>query len=161
MDNSTNGDTSRRSPPHLTFNNSLNHLFSNEEHPKPSTLAQTSSRCMEKMARASCHIMFLILCRDHDMIPKGLTLKDPMKSIESAKILHLASVSLLKQQLKVLRQQFAKSKKNYDETMTTLKNILDNDYYRKLTELNMATSRKHHKLHLATHQKKFYQLITR
>ena len=115
----------------------------------------------KKMVRFSCHIMFLKQCRDHDLVPKGLTLKDPVRSSESTKILHLASMSLLKHQLKILRQNFAQNKKHYDNTMAELKDLLDDNHYRKLTELNVSTSQKYHKLHLKNHQKKFGQLITR
>ena len=159
MDNSTNGDMSRSSP--QSFNHSINHLFRTEVHPKPSTLVQHTSTSMEKMVRFSCHIMFLKQCRDHDLVPKGLTLKDPVRSSESTKILHLASMSLLKHQLKILRQNFAQNKKHYDNTMAELKDLLDDNHYRKLTELNVSTSQKYHKLHLKNHQKKFGQLITR
>ena len=70
-------------------------------------------------------------------------------------------MSLLKHQLKILRQNFAQNKKHYDNTMAELKDLLDDNHYRKLTELNVSTSQKYHKLHLKNHQKKFGQLITR
>ena len=60
-----------------------------------------------------------------------------------------------------MRQGFAKNKKKYDSTMATLKNILDKDFYLKLIEMNMDTSRKYHRLHLTTHQKKFRTLTNR
>ena len=159
MDNSTNGDMSRSSP--QSFNYSINHLFRTEVHPKPSTLVQHTSTSMEKMVRFSCHIMLFKQCRDHDLVPKGLTLKDPVRSSESTKILHLASMSLLKHQLKILRQNFTQNKKHYDDTMAELKDLLDDNHHRKLTELNVSTSQEYHKLHLKNHQKKFGQLITR
>ena len=45
--------------------------------------------------------------------------------------------------------------------MAEFKDLLDDNHYRKLTELNVSTSQKYHKLHLQNHQKKFGQLITR
>ena len=45
--------------------------------------------------------------------------------------------------------------------MPELKDFLEDNHYRKLTELNISTSQKYHKIHLKNHQKKFGQLITR
>ena len=100
MDNSLNGDTSRSSSSittTLSFNQSIDLLFPTSDHGKPSILAQRVSRCMEKMVRYSCHITFLVQCRNHDIVPNGLALKDPVGSTESTKTLHLASMMLLKQ----------------------------------------------------------------
>ena len=83
--------------PTHSFNQSLDLLFSTSDHGKPSVLAQRTSRCMEKRVRFSCHITFLVQCRNHDLVPNGLVLKDPVRSSESAKILHSTSMSLLKQ----------------------------------------------------------------
>ena len=101
MDNSLklNGDTSRSSSSittTLSFNQSIDLLFPTSDHRKPSILAQRASRCMEKMVRYSCHITFLVQCRNHDIVPNGLALKDPVGSTESTKTLHLASMKLLK-----------------------------------------------------------------
>ena len=43
-------------------------------------------------------------------------------------ILHLASMSLLKHQPKILRQNFAQNKKHYDNTMAELKDLLDDNH---------------------------------
>ena len=111
------------------------------------------------MVRHSCHIMFLTQCRDHDLIPKGLTLKDPVGSLGSAKALHNASLTLVKQQLKQHRSSFATDKKDYDSAMATLNQLLDISHYTKLVELNSATSRRCHTEHLQKHQRKFNDLI--
>ena len=139
MDISINGETSRSSSiSSHSFNKTINHLFSTATHPKPSVLAQLTSCKMKNMVRHSCHIMFLLQCRDHDFIPKGLTIKDPVGSSESSKTLHHASMTLVKQQLKQCRTTFAKEKKAYDSTMATLKQLLDTSYFNKLSELHMT-----------------------
>ena len=162
MDNSLNGDTSRSSQPITpthSFNQSSDLLFSTSDHGKPSVLAQSASRCMEKMVRFSCHITFLVQCRNHDLLPNGLALKDPVRSSESAKILHSASMSLLKQQLKLSRTKFAQNKKLFDVTMSTLKELLNDTYYDKLLSFNISTSHRCHAEHLHKHKKKFQNLI--
>ena len=118
MDNSTNGETSRSTliSSH-SFNITINHLFSTPTHPKPSVLAQQTSRRMKNMVRYSCHIMFLLQCRDHDFVPKGLIIKDPIGSSESSRTLHYVSLTLVKQQLKHFRTCFAKEKNAYNSTM--------------------------------------------
>ena len=103
--------------------------------------------------------MFFTQCRDHDLIPKGLTLKDPVGSLGSAKALHNASLTLVKQQLKQHRSSFATDKKDYDSAMATLNQLLDISHYTKLFELNSATSRRCHTEHLQKHQRKFNDLI--
>ena len=75
IDNSTNGEVhSSRSTliSSHSFNNTIDHLFFTPTHPKPSVLSQQTSRRMKNMVRRSCHKMFLLQCRDHDFIPKGL-----------------------------------------------------------------------------------------
>ena len=102
-----------------------------------------------------------IVYRDHDFIPKGLIIKDPVRRSESSKTLNNASMTLVKQQLKQFRTSFAKEKNAYDSTMATLKQLLDTSHFTKLSELNMASSRTFHNKHLTKHQKKFNHLILR
>ena len=162
MDNSSNGDTSRSSQsltPTLSFNQFIDLLFSKPQHSRPSILAQRVSRCMEKMVRFSCHITFLVQCRNHNLVPNGLALKDAMRSSDLARVLHLASMTLLKQQLKVSRTNFAQNKHLFDSNMSTLKQLLSDSYYAKLLEFNIATSRRSHTEYLHRHKKKFQKLI--
>ena len=162
MDNSLNGDISRNSPaltPTLSFNQSIDLMFSTSDHGKPSILAQRASRCMEKMIRSSCHITFLVQCRNHDLVPNGLALKDPVKNSESSKILHLASMKLLKQQLKLNRIGFAQNKICFDATISTLKQLLSESYYAKMLSFNISTSYRCHTEHVYKHKKKFQMLI--
>ena len=94
MDSSPNESTSRNSP---SFSQTINNLFYTGHGPKPSTLSQLSSKCIRKMTTYSCHISFLKTCRDHDLIPRGLRLKDPIGNSHSEFTLHDALLSLLKQ----------------------------------------------------------------
>ena len=160
MDNSTNEETSRSSLISLqSFNKTINHLFSTPDQPKPSVLAQKTSRTMKNMVRHSFHIMFLTQCSDHDYIPKGLTLKDPVGSFESGRALHNASMTLVKQQLKHHRSSFTTESKCYDSTMAILNQLLDTLHHTKLVEIHSTTSRRYHTEHLQKHQKKFNDLI--
>ena len=111
------------------------------------------------MVRYSCHITFLVQCRNHDIVPNGLALKDPVGSTESTKTLHLASMILLKQQLKLNRASFAQNKKCFEATMFTLKQLLSDSYYAKILSFNIATSHRCHNEHLRKHKKKFQKLI--
>ena len=145
--------------PTLSFNQSIDLMFSTSDHGKPSILAQRASRCMEKMVRFSCHITFLVQCHNHDLVPNGLELKDPVRNSESSKILHLASMMLLKQQLKLNRISFAQNKKCFDATMSTLKQLLSESYYAKMLSFNISTSHRCHSEHFHKHKKKFQMLI--
>ena len=143
----------------LSFNQSINLLFSTPQHSKPSVLAQRVSQCMEKMVHFSCHITFLVQCQNHDLVPNGLALRDPACSSDSARVLHMASMTLLKQQLKMSRTNFALNKQLFDANMPTLKELLSDLYYAKLLAFNMCTSHRTHTKHLHIHKKKFQTLI--
>ena len=158
MDTSINGDTSRSAPP--SFNQSINQLFSTQNYPKPSILVQQTSRNLKSMVRFSCHITFLVLCRDHDLIPKGLTLKDPIGNTQSSKTLYNASLTLLKQQLHQFRHKFAILSKEFDAGMAILKQLLDTAFYSKVTDFHSATSQRCHNQHLLKHKQKFDNLIS-
>ena len=88
--------------------------------------------------------MFLVLCRDHDFIPKGLTLKDPIGNTQSSKTLYNASLTLLKQQQQQFRLKFTILNKEFDTGMSILKQLLDTAFYNKLTDLHSATSQRCH-----------------
>ena len=94
-------------------------------------------------------------------MPNGLAQEDPVRSSESAKILHSASMSLLKQQLKLSRTKFAQNKKLFDVAMSILKELLNDTYYDKFLSFNISTSRRCHTEHLHKHKKKFQNLIDR
>ena len=68
-------------------------------------------------------------------------------------------MSLLKQQLKLSRTNFAQNKKLFDLTMSTLKELLNDTYYDKLLSFNISTSHRCHAEHLHKHKKKFQNLI--
>ena len=61
------------------FRLSLIYLFSKDA----AKLCKSSSQLTQKLASHSCHISFLKACRDHNLIPKGLRLTDPIKTQRS------------------------------------------------------------------------------
>ena len=114
MDSSPNESTSRNSP---SFSQTINNLFYTGHGPKPSTL---SSKCIRKMTTYSCHISFLKTCSDHDLIPRGLRLKDPIGNSRSESTLHDTSLSLLKQRLNHYRTAFIQQQRLLKTTMDKL-----------------------------------------
>ena len=135
MDSSLNESTSRNSP---SFSQTINNLYIGHG-PKPSTLSQLSSKCIRKMTTYSCHISFLKTCRDHDLIPRGLRLKDPIGNSHSESTLHDVSLSLLKQRLNHYRTTFIQQQQFLNTTMDKLQQILTDDLYNKLLEMHKRT----------------------
>ena len=89
----------------------------------------------------------------------SLALKAPVRSFDSTRVLHMASMTLLKQQLKMSRTNFTQNKRLFDANMFTLKQLLSDSYYAKLLAFNISTSRRTHTEHLRRHKKKFQKLI--
>jgi hypothetical protein len=137
------------------FNDTLNLLFG----PEAPNLAKKSSSLIAKMATYSCHISFLRACRDHSYIPKGLRLSTPVHSKHASEVLNKASTLLLTERLNYYRQQFAQCKKDYLTTSLQLELILNDEYMRKLLQLNAQKSCFTHRQHLTTHKKKFDRLL--
>ena len=67
-------------------------------------------------------------------------------------------MTLLKQQLKMSRTNFAQKKRLFDANMSTLKQLLSDSYYDKLLAFNISTSRRTHTEHLRRHKDKFQKL---
>ncbi|MCP4489010.1 MAG: hypothetical protein GY820_17110 [Gammaproteobacteria bacterium] len=147
-------DTPQPTPP--SFNATITSLFG----PAATTLAKKSSYYMERMATHSCHISFLKACRDHSFIPKGIRLSTPVLSKRATEVLSKASTLLLTERLNHYRQQYARSKRNYDDNIRQLNLLLTPEYYQKLLHLNAKKSSYTHRQHLLTHQKKFATLLT-
>ena len=156
MDSSLNESTSRNSP---SFSQTINNLFYTGHGPKPSTLSQLSSKCIRKMTTYSCHISFLKTWRDHDLIPRGLRLKDPIGNSHSESTLHDASLSLLKQRLNHYRSTFIQQQQLLKTTMDKLQQILTDDLYNKLLEMHKRTASVLFNSLLTKHDKKFSSLL--
>ena len=156
MDSSLNESTSRNSP---SFSQTINNLFYTGHGPKPSTLSQLSSKCIRKMTTHSCHISFLKTCRDHDLIPRGLRLKDPIGNSHSESTLHDASLSLLKQRLNHYRTAFIQQQQLLKTTMDKLQQILTDNLCNKLLEMHKRTASVLFNSLLTKHDKKFSSLL--
>ena len=78
-------------PPQLSYGKTLEILYPHHI----SNLAKKTSTLTKKMATYSCHISYLKCCRDHDYIPKGLQLSDPVKSTRSSEVIHHAAKLLI------------------------------------------------------------------
>ena len=112
------------------------------------------------MATYSCHISFLKACRDHDIIPRGLRLKNPLKDAKFQATIHSASLKLVKNRLQHFRKSFHQQKVILDTTLLELKQMLNDEYYDKLLELNkMKTSAINNKS-LTKQAMKFCSLIS-
>ena len=111
------------------------------------------------MCTFSCHISFLKSCRDHDFIPRGLRLKDPIKSANSKSTLHSASLKLLKDRLNSYRRLYHQEQRHLTETYDKLKTLLDDEHFDKLLELHKKKSRSVPNTFLNKHDKKFRFLI--
>ena len=156
MDKHQNVDSSIR---RTSFTQQINSLFSTSTHPAPSKLTQATSFAIAKMARFSCHISFLKRCRDHDFLPKGLRLKNPVANTKSDTILHSTGMQLLRERLSHYRRQYHNLKCSYEADIETLNDILDEEYYSILNNLNKQKSTSFHRKLLAKHQRKFQDLI--
>ena len=127
--------------------------------PKPSTLSQLSSKCIRKITTYSCHISFFKTCRDHDLIPRGLRLKDPIGNSHSESTLHDDSLSLLKQRLNHYRTAFIQQQQLLKTTMDKLQQILTDNLYNKLLEMHKQTASVLLSSLLTKHDKKFSSLL--
>ena len=158
MDTSPNDTPSRSS--HHSFSSTINRLFYSGTGSMPSEFAKQTSKSINKLATYSCHISFLKACRDHDIIPRGLRLKNPLKDAKSQATIHSASLKLVKNRLQNFRKSFHQQKVMLDTTLLELKQMLNDEYYDKLLELNKTkTSAIHNKL-LTKQAKKFSSLIS-
>ena len=90
MDTSPNDTTSRSS--HHSFSSTINQLLYSGTGSMPSEFAKQTSKSTNKLATYSCHISFLKACREHDIIPRGLRLKNPLKDAKSQATIHSASL---------------------------------------------------------------------
>ncbi len=111
------------------------------------------------MAIYSCHISFLKCCRDHSFIPKGLQLNNPVKSQRSSDILSKASNLLLTERLSHYRQKYATARRLHGNADRQLFLILEDQFYRKILQLNNLKSCYTHKKQLLIHSKKFDKLL--
>ena len=113
MDTSTNETEFRSSP--QSFSKTINSLFYSGTGPLPSETAQQTSRSIQKMASYSCHISFLKACRDHDIIPRGLRLKNPLNDTKSKVTIHTASLSLIKKPTPTLSDSLLPAEVNTEQ----------------------------------------------
>jgi len=139
----------------LSFNKSIYTLYG----PSALKLAKLTSVQIKRMTIFSCHISFLKCCRDHQFIPKGLRLTNPLTSTRSGAILSKASALLVTERLNYFRQQFASSKILYDQASRKLLIKLDGLFLQKLTDLNALKATLTHRQQLTKHSKKFDKLL--
>ena len=136
----------------------INRLFYSGTRSMPSEFAKQRSKSINKLVTYSCHISFLKACRDHDIIPRGLRLKNPLKDAKSQMTIHSASLKLVKNRLQHFRKSFHQQKVMLDTTLLELK--LNDEYYDKLLKLNKMKTSAIHKKSLTKQAKKFSSLIS-
>ena len=123
-------EDSEKSSKHLptpSFRHSLIYLLGKDA----AKLCKTSSQLTQKLASHSCHISFLKACRDHNLIPKGLRLTDPIKTQRSQQVVTEASSRLITERLNHFRHDFSRKKKTLDHTIRQLEGLLDPTYMTK------------------------------
>ena len=113
----------------------------------------------QKLASHSCNISFLNACRDHNLIPKGLRLTDPIKTQRSQQVVTEASSRLITERLNQFIHDFSRKKKTLDHTIRQLEGLLDPTYMTKTHHLNGQKSSLTHRQHIKTHRKKFADLL--
>ena len=86
-------------PTSTSFRQSLIYLFGKDD----AKLCKSSSQLTQKLASHSCHISFLKTCRDHNLIPKGLRLTDPIMTQRSQQVVTEASSRLITERLNHFR----------------------------------------------------------
>ena len=59
----------------------------------------------EKLARYSNHLTFLMRCRDHNLVPKGLRVRLPVNTAKARLIAWRTAKALLRERIKEARQQ--------------------------------------------------------
>ena len=142
-------------PSSTSFRHSLIYLFGKDA----AKLCKSSSQLTQKLASHSCHISFLKACRDHNIIPKGLRLTDPIKTQRSQQVVTEASSRLITERLNHFRHDFSRKKKTLDHTIRQLEGLLDPTYMTKNHHLNGQKSSLTHRQHIKTHRKKFADLL--
>ena len=119
-----------------------------------------SSKLAFKLAKTSCHISFLKSCRDFSIIPKGLTLSDPLKSCRSHEILQKAQSLLVTSRLQQYKRDYATTESLYLSLLQQLQVSLNNtDHYEHILHLNSVKIDTTMQTFIGKHSKKFQVLL--
>jgi len=89
-------------------------------------------RLPSKQARTACSLTFLLECRDQNVIPTGLQLKDPCKTQRTARLIRKTEESLLRNQISYLRYKKETLKAEIRELVTFLRIRLQSGHWIKL-----------------------------
>lgn len=85
-----------------------------------------------KLANCSSGITFLMECRDMDLIPNGLRLKDPCGSARSARIIRRTEVALLRNQINLMRYKKWNLRREINSKETHIHSVLRNEDWVKI-----------------------------
>ena len=86
------------------------------------TKALKNVKC--KLARITNHIIFLVRCRDNQLVPKGMMLRHNFSSAKAESILKKAEDALVRDQIVSLRQKKAEEIRAKDRLLLSLKNTM-------------------------------------
>ena len=95
-------------------------------------LAYRLKHGIEKRERTRNHLTFLIRCRNNQLIPRGLTIKLPLKLHNCQKIALRTSNAMLRQLISNTRRKRAQLESEVDTATTELKEMLTPDQWTKL-----------------------------
>ena len=87
------------------------------------------------------NLAFLKRCRDSKVIPPGLRLQDPIRNHHSSRILHQASLALLRERIVSTRSLLSHLDKDIAATETSLQTTLSTNDYTKIHTLTAASSK--------------------
>ena len=112
-----------------------------------------------KASKNSCHVSFLKCCRDFNLTPKGLRLKNPVKTERSKAIISKAQSLLLTSELNGHKSTFSSSSKELKLSLDILKTVVSDTDYECIMRLNNIKANAIMVNAIKKHSKKFHQLL--
>ena len=114
------------------------------------------SNLVLKASKNSCHVSFLKCCRDFNLTPKGLRLKNPMKTERSKSIISKAQSLVLTSELNGYKSTFSSSSKELKLSLDTLKTAVSDTDYKCIMRLNNIKANAIMVTAIKKHSKKFH-----
>ena len=98
------------------------------------TIAYRLKHGMEKKARLSNHLTFLIRCRNHQIVPRGLTVKLPTSISNTSNIASKASFALLRRVIRNTRSKKVWISEEIDTYSKQLREVLTDHQWQQVKE---------------------------
>lgn len=133
----------------------LNHLYGEDISIKTRTFA----KLRHKISKSLCTLTFLSRCRDHKVVPNFLKLKHHIKTSSSSNILHKASMSLLRNQIKHTRYELDSISKQLYSLHLELSKVLSCNDWQTFDRITSMQAQRTFELTTSTHIRKFNSLL--